>query len=182
MGIREILIESQTQNDEDGVTISVSRQALTEFIGEFDALQKSLDEQAALLSQKDEALKFYADWKSWRKGGLANIELGTRAKAALSPDPSWLADRNRKLDAAALERIAAFCHVQWCGWMKYLFTKSRFSYDGATHIPPDLTRRWKRQIETPYELLSAPEKESDRKEARGFFAALRAEALPSEGN
>ena len=30
-------------------------------------------------------------------------------------------------DAETVERIAAFCHSQWAGWMKYLFSKSSLS-------------------------------------------------------
>jgi len=56
MSAREILIESQSQNDMDGVTISVSRQALHEFIGEFDTLRKRCVELEGSMAIAMEAL------------------------------------------------------------------------------------------------------------------------------
>lgn len=69
-----------------------------------------------------------------------------------------------------LERLAALAHSQWSGWMEYLFSKCQFNSDGTATIPTWGVERWKRQINTPYEELSEPEKESDRKEARKFIA------------
>ena len=54
--VRDILFESQVQCDEDGVMIQVSRQALTEFIGEFDALQAKLSAQSLVVERMREAL------------------------------------------------------------------------------------------------------------------------------
>ena len=47
MSVRNILVEGQVQCDEDGVMVQVSRQALTEFIGEFDVLNSLASESAA---------------------------------------------------------------------------------------------------------------------------------------
>ena len=43
MSAKETLIESQAQCDQDGVMVRVSRQALMEFIGEYDALLGAFD-------------------------------------------------------------------------------------------------------------------------------------------
>jgi len=68
----------------------------------------------------------------------------------------------------ANEKLAAYAHEAWAGWMRYLFSRCHVdgSVDGvAVVIPPDLVARWKRQMNTPYEELPENEKESDRAEA-----------------
>ncbi len=70
------------------------------------------------------------------------------------------------------ERIADLCHSQWAGWMSYLFSKGTFNSDGSWTMPPEFVQRWKRQLKTPYENLSQPEKDSDRKEADKFLKIL----------
>lgn len=73
------------------------------------------------------------------------------------------------------EKLAALCHEQWSGWMKYLFSKCPdYTETGATIINPDYENRWVRQMETPYAELSEAEKDSDRKEADRFLAILSA--------
>ncbi len=79
----------------------------------------------------------------------------------------------RQPSADEVERIAAFCHAQWSNWMLYLFSKGTTLRDGGFIIPKDFYDRWWRQANTLYRHLHEPEKNSDRKEARGFFAALR---------
>ena len=51
-----------------------------------------------------------------------------------------------------LEKLAALIHRQWSHWTRYML-------DNMSEENRD---RWKRQIETPYELLSEAEKDSDR--------------------
>lgn len=75
------------------------------------------------------------------------------------------------------ELIAAECHSQWCGWMRYLFSKCEFKVDPATLegcavIPQASVVRWRRQQETPYSELPEHEKESDRVEADKIIALL----------
>jgi hypothetical protein len=65
----------------------------------------------------------------------------------------------------AREEIAALCHDQWSGWMRYLF-------EHCSLIPESFAIRWKRQMNTSYADLSEPEKENDRKEADRFIALL----------
>ena len=113
-----------------------------------------------------------------QEGGLA----GCKERLGINPrlsDFRWLigeVERLRKsekeYESEALERVAAFCHSQWSGWMKYLFSKSSFPQGGGCLIPEWATERWLRQMKTDYMDLSDQEKESDRKEARGFLAAL----------
>lgn len=67
------------------------------------------------------------------------------------------------------ELVAALCHEQWSGWMKYLFNHSRENIIHEMTIPAELTKRWKRQAETSYECLIELEKGSDRIEADKFI-------------
>jgi hypothetical protein len=70
------------------------------------------------------------------------------------------------------EALAALCHMQWAGWMTYLYAKSHVNDDGSVTIPAELVARWGRQMATPYRQLSAPEQDSDRHEADKFLALL----------
>jgi len=65
-----------------------------------------------------------------------------------------------------MEKLADQEHEQWSNWMKYLFTKGVENEDGTFTINAESVKRWKRQLETPYELLSEEEKESDRELAK----------------
>ena len=71
------------------------------------------------------------------------------------------------------ESLAALCHEQWSGWMRWMIPK-------VTHPDPDERQswldRWTRQMNTSYEELSEQEKASDREEARKFMALLAREA------
>lgn len=51
--------------------------------------------------------------------------------------------------------------------------KSKQNEDGSVTIPSDRVARWKRQIETPYCVLSEDEKESDRCEAREMLRIIK---------
>lgn len=76
---------------------------------------------------------------------------------------------------ATREKLASYAHKQWSGWMDYLFSKCVNPIEadtGTVIIPKWAVERWKRQIETPYEELSEPEKESDRKEADGMLEII----------
>lgn len=57
------------------------------------------------------------------------------------------------LDTSTLrERLAALEHEQWARWTRHMLD----------HLSHENVERWRRQIDTPYELLSEPEKQSDR--------------------
>jgi hypothetical protein len=71
-----------------------------------------------------------------------------------------------------LEKLAELAHIQWSGWMEYLFSKCTFNEDGTATIPKWAVDRWKRQIATDYKDLPEEEKESDRNEARRVMELL----------
>lgn len=74
------------------------------------------------------------------------------------------------------ERLAAYAHEAWSGWMKYLFSKckdARCADDAHVAIPGWAVKRWQRQMNTPYAELPEDEKESDRAEADKMLAILQ---------
>lgn len=71
-----------------------------------------------------------------------------------------------------VEKLAGYAHEAWSGWMRYLFEKSAENPDGSVTIPAELVKRWRRQLETPYEDLPEKEKDSDRIEARKIQATI----------
>lgn len=70
------------------------------------------------------------------------------------------------------EMLARGCHIQWTGWMTYLFSMCVENPDGTVTIPKWAVDRWKRQMATPYEDLPEEEKESDRLEATVILRAI----------
>lgn len=72
------------------------------------------------------------------------------------------------------ERLANEAHKAWSGWMECLFSKCSINADGTMRIPLWAVDRWSRQIETEYEDLPEDEKESDRREADRYLAAMLA--------
>ena len=68
------------------------------------------------------------------------------------------------------EKLAAYAHNAWSGWMKYMFSKSTINADGTVTIPKSLVDRWMRQMTTCYNDLPESEKASDRKEADEMLA------------
>lgn len=72
------------------------------------------------------------------------------------------------------EKIAWEQHAIWAHWMEYLFDCSSLLGDGVVLIPSDKVKRWKRQMKTPYHLLSEKEKESDRHQADKIIEAIGA--------
>lgn len=72
-----------------------------------------------------------------------------------------------------VECMAALCHDQWAGWMRWLFSKMDV-HGGVAIVPKTWYDRWMRQMQTPYYLLSHGEQESDRKEADKFVKLISA--------
>jgi hypothetical protein len=70
------------------------------------------------------------------------------------------------------DTLAALCHEQWAGWMRYLFGRSACTTPAGVLINAEDARRWRRQVETPYAELSHAEQESDRKEADRILAVI----------
>ncbi len=70
------------------------------------------------------------------------------------------------------ERFAELAHIQWSGWMIYLFNKSIKNVDGSVTIPAELVTRLERQSGTPYYNLPEDERKSDLAEADRVLAVL----------
>ena len=73
------------------------------------------------------------------------------------------------------EKLANLCHEQWANWMNYMFSKGMFNDDGSWTLQIEFVERWKRQMNTPYSLLSKPEQDSDRAEADKFIEVFKSE-------
>lgn len=71
-----------------------------------------------------------------------------------------------------IEKLAAYAHDAWTGWMKYLFSKSIINDDGTATIPKWAVDRWTRQCDTTYEDLPEEEKTSDRNEADKIISIM----------
>lgn len=65
-----------------------------------------------------------------------------------------------------VERLAAYAHNAWSGWMAYMLSKGTFNEDGTWTMPKWAVDRWRRQMQAAYSELPENEKESDRAEAR----------------
>ena len=63
------------------------------------------------------------------------------------------------------ERLAAYAHESWAGWIRYQWSLTTLNADGTRTIPKDSVDRWSRQSVTSYSQLPEGEKESDRQEA-----------------
>ena len=77
------------------------------------------------------------------------------------------------------EKLAAYSHEAWAGWMRYMFENGGSEYQlfdtglKAWVMLPQKNERWQRQMNTPYSELPEPEKASDRAEADKMLAILR---------
>lgn len=71
------------------------------------------------------------------------------------------------------EMLANYAHKAWAGWIKYQFGKCTRNEDGSLVIPAEHVARWERQVDTPYDKLSGPEQDSDRKEADKMIALFK---------
>jgi hypothetical protein len=70
------------------------------------------------------------------------------------------------------ERLAALCHEQWSGWMRFLFTQGKKNSDGSFTIWDTKTTRWERQMMSSYDELPGIEQLSDQAEAERILAVL----------
>ena len=68
------------------------------------------------------------------------------------------------------EKLADVQHAIWASWMQWVFDICPANDDGSVTIPAELVARWKRQIDTKYEDLTDPEKDSDREQADKVLA------------
>lgn len=75
-----------------------------------------------------------------------------------------------------VEAGAALEHARWARWQNYLHSFLTWNNDiQAWVLPHELKDRWQMQINTPYQMLSEKEKESDRKEARSYLPLVEKE-------
>lgn len=79
------------------------------------------------------------------------------------------------------EKLAAYAHSAWAGWMKYMFGKGHYNMDGSLTIPKSLVERWTRQMNTEYQELPESEKKSDLKEADEMLAIVDKPVKRREG-
>lgn len=73
-----------------------------------------------------------------------------------------------------LEALASIEHERWSHWQRYMHAKCISLADGSLAIPPDLAKKWDRQMNTPYSNLSEREKESDREQVRKYLPLIAA--------
>lgn len=71
------------------------------------------------------------------------------------------------------EALASLAHEMWAGWMRYLFDQGTYNEGGTWTMPRWAVEQWARQMNTPYNELSEPEQDSDRREADRILAACR---------
>ena len=72
----------------------------------------------------------------------------------------------------ARERLAAYAHKAWSGWMEYMWSKATANDDGTMIIPAWAVERWTRQMTTAYEDLPETEKASDLEEADAMLSCI----------
>ncbi|NEU12099.1 hypothetical protein G3T14_08135 [Methylobacterium sp. BTF04] len=75
-------------------------------------------------------------------------------------------------NAELIEELASIEHQRWAHWQKYMHEKATKQPDGSLVLPADLVKRWEKQIGTPYDLLSASEKESDREQVNLYLPVI----------
>ena len=104
--------------------------------------------------------------------------------AALGLDPYYMDEgvqqKGEQERLILRERLAAYAHEAWAGWMKHLCNRAGgnddLRYSGRILLTSmDDAQRWARQMETPYAELPEVEKASDRAQADKILAILRGE-------
>lgn len=80
-----------------------------------------------------------------------------------------LTNETRKI---LIEKLAEQVHVQWSGWMEYLFKQGTFNTRGLWYMNMDALNHWTRQKDTPYAKLTESEKMSDINEAEKFLSIM----------
>jgi len=71
--------------------------------------------------------------------------------------------------AELLEALASIEHDRWSHWQKYLHSRAKKQSDGSLVIAPEDVERWEKQMNSPYEILTDEEKDSDRKQVMNYL-------------
>lgn len=128
---------------------------------DLDAVEQEL--MAVVIQADDsrqEAVLFASATQIIAKDLLAEL----RRLHAVAEEDTPIAQAQRR------ERLAAYAHIAWSGWMEYLFQQATGNADGTIMLPVWAVRRWQRQAATPYADLPEAEKQSDRVEADRMLA------------
>ena len=85
------------------------------------------------------------------------------------------------------EKLAAYAHEAWRGWMYYMLSKvdrvkTLSNGDILISVPAWAAERWKRQMSTEFSMLPEEEKESDRAEADQMLAIVFKGERPPVGD
>jgi hypothetical protein len=91
--------------------------------------------------------------------------VGQARNEGLTGQEADRAGEGTTVDTEVRERLAAYAHMAWAGWMAYLFGKCQSHADGSVTIPAWAVERWVRQMLTLYEDLPVSEQVSDLVEA-----------------
>jgi hypothetical protein len=73
-----------------------------------------------------------------------------------------------------IEELAAIEHRRWSHWQAFMHAQGHRHPDGSLVLPPDLVKKWDRQVATDYAELSEVEKESDREQVRRYLPLIAA--------
>jgi hypothetical protein len=79
---------------------------------------------------------------------------------------------SRSAFEALIEKLADKEHERWSHWQQYLHSQCEQMEDGSLLIPPELVRRWEREIAASYVNLTSDEKESDREQVRNYLPVI----------
>lgn len=71
--------------------------------------------------------------------------------------------------AELLEALASIEHERWSHWQKYLHSRAEKRPDGSLVIAPEDVERWEKQMNSPYEILTDEEKDSDREQVMKYL-------------
>lgn len=71
-----------------------------------------------------------------------------------------------------LDRLATVEHERWAHWQRYMHDQCLKQDDGSLLIPPELVRRWEKQIMTPYAALTKTEQRSDQEQVLKYLPVV----------
>lgn len=81
------------------------------------------------------------------------------------------------IDDQLMEKLAAAQHEIWAHWMRYQFSSMWANANGALVLDDEYVKRWQRQSNTPYGVLSEGEKQSNRDIVARFLNDIVMQAI-----